>query len=91
MKKFSITDIISDYKKEYNFIRENWKGDVADSYMSYLSNMESLLVSIEKSLEQINDNFSNVEQIIEQNEEFNSNSDSTQSNDAKIIKRRIKK
>lgn len=91
MKNFSISDIISDYKKEYDFIRENWKGDVADSYMSYLSNMRSLLVSTEKCLEQINNSFSKVEQIIEETEEFNSNSESTQSNEAKIIKRRIKK
>lgn len=91
MKNFSISDIISDYKKEYDFIRENWKGDVADSYMSYLSNMRSLLVSTEKCLERINNNFSKVEQIIEETEEFNSNSESAQSNDVKIIKRRIKK
>lgn len=91
MKKFSISDIIFDYKKEFDFLNENWKGEVADSYMSHLSSIGNILVSTEKCLERINNNFSKVEQIIEENEEFNSNSESTQSNDVKIIKRRIKK
>lgn len=70
MKKFSIADSIANYKKEFDFVDENWKGQAADSYKSYLSYMGNVLIAAEKCLEKINDGYAYVSQKIEESESF---------------------
>lgn len=58
---FSIDNVILELKKEYQVLQENWQGDTADIYLEkVMSNYIVYAQSIEKCIQEINSNFTQV-------------------------------